>query len=101
MVEPESAVRRLFAGIPWRNFTNNDIVEYEGYRASVFYDIFVSSTCEVIPEDTTNRGQVRSYGKAGGRSLKYLDEPDRRVFEMGMAFDRAARNLSSFAWVEW
>ncbi|NLQ05642.1 ATP-binding protein, partial [Cylindrospermopsis raciborskii] len=29
------AVKRLFAGIPWRNFTNNDLANFEGYYASV------------------------------------------------------------------
>jgi hypothetical protein len=54
----EGAIRRLFAGIPWRNFTNNDIVDYEGYWASVLYAFFVSLTCEIIPEDITNQGQA-------------------------------------------
>lgn len=54
----ENVVRRLFAGIPWRNFTNNDIIEYEGYYASVLYALFSSITCQVIPEDTGNHGQA-------------------------------------------
>ncbi|OHY33271.1 ATP-binding protein, partial [Cylindrospermopsis raciborskii] len=36
------AVKRLFAGIPWRNFTNNDLANFEGYYASVLY-AFLSS----------------------------------------------------------
>ncbi|WP_040008253.1 AAA family ATPase, partial [Cylindrospermopsis raciborskii] len=35
-------VRRLFASIPWRNFTNNDLANFEGYYASVLY-AFLSS----------------------------------------------------------
>ncbi|PNK14153.1 hypothetical protein CEP09_12210, partial [Cylindrospermopsis raciborskii S06] len=31
------AIKRLFAGIPWRNFTNNDLADFEGYYASVIY----------------------------------------------------------------
>ena len=54
----ENAVRRLFAGIPWRNFTNNDITDFEGYYASVLYAFFTSATCTVIPEDTSNHGQA-------------------------------------------
>jgi hypothetical protein len=54
----EVAIRRLFAGIPWRNFTNNDIADYEGYYASVLYAFFISITCRVIPEDTNNHGQA-------------------------------------------
>ncbi len=53
-----AALRRLFAGIPWRNFTNNDLVESEGYYASVLYAFFASLNAEVIPEDIGNQGQV-------------------------------------------
>ena len=53
-----AAIRRLFAGIPWRNFTNNDLVESEGYYASVLYAFFASLNAEVIPEDIGNQGQV-------------------------------------------
>jgi hypothetical protein len=51
-------LRRLFAGIPWRNFTNNDLPESEGYYASVLYAFFVSLNAEIIPEDISNQGQV-------------------------------------------
>jgi hypothetical protein len=52
------AIRRLFSSIPWRNFTNNDIADFEGYYASVLYAFFTSATCTVIPEDTSNHGQA-------------------------------------------
>lgn len=136
----ENAVRRLFAGIPWRNFTNNDIVDYEGYWASVLYAFFVSITCEVVPEDITNQGQadltvklddvicvieIKVTDRGGGPARpgdpeeekdetnsaleqvrrrgyaeKYRGLPAVRIFEVGMVFDRAARNLASFAWAE-
>ncbi|MTW21642.1 ATP-binding protein [Allochromatium palmeri] len=51
-------IRRLFAGIPWRNFTGNDLPESEGYYASVLYAFFVSLNAEIIPEDISNHGQV-------------------------------------------
>ena len=53
-----AAIRRLFAGIPWRNFTYSDLPEYEGYYASVLYAFFVSLNAEVIPEDIGHHGQV-------------------------------------------
>lgn len=52
------AIQRLFAAIPWRNFTNNDLPEAEGYYASVLYAFFASLNAEVIPEDISNHGQV-------------------------------------------
>jgi hypothetical protein len=53
-----AAIRRLFAGIPWRNFTHNDLAESEGYYASVLYAFFASLNAEIIPEDISNHGQV-------------------------------------------
>ena len=58
MTALEQTIRRLFAGIPWRNFTNNDLAESEGYYASVLYAFFAAVNCTVIPEDITNHGQV-------------------------------------------
>ncbi|MBF0220554.1 MAG: ATP-binding protein [Gammaproteobacteria bacterium] len=51
-------IRRLFAGVPWRNFTNNDLADDEGYYASVLYAFFSSLNATIIPEDISNRGQV-------------------------------------------
>ncbi len=51
-------IKRLFCSIPWRNFTNNNLAEYEGYYASVLYAFFSSLEAEVIPEDITNHWQV-------------------------------------------
>ena len=54
----EQHIRTLFAGIPWRNFTNNDLANFEGFYASVLYAFFTSLKAQVIPEDITNRGQA-------------------------------------------
>ncbi len=54
----EQVIKRLFAGIPWRNFTNNDLMESEGYYASVLYAFFASLNARIIPEDITCRGQA-------------------------------------------
>jgi hypothetical protein len=54
----EGAIRRLFAGIAHRNYTNNDLASFEGYYASVMYAFFASLDCMVIPEDISNQGQV-------------------------------------------
>ncbi len=53
-----AAIRRLFAGVPWRNFTHNDLAEAEGYYASVLYAFFASLNADIIPEDVSNHGQV-------------------------------------------
>ncbi|PNK03341.1 ATP-binding protein, partial [Cylindrospermopsis raciborskii] len=51
-------VRRLFASIPWRNFTNNNLANFEGYYASVLYAFLSSLNARIIPEDITNYGQA-------------------------------------------
>lgn len=124
----EKSIRRLFAGIPWRNFTNNDIIEFEGYYASVLYAFFSAINCTVIPEDITNHGQadltvslgsnmyvmeikvisgVLPDGTANSALLqirncnyaeKYLELPAIRVFELGMVFSQEKRNLVQFDW---
>jgi hypothetical protein len=60
------AIRRLFAGIPWRNFTGNDLSAAEGYYASVLYAFFASLNAEIIPEDISNQGQVDLTVKLAG-----------------------------------
>jgi len=54
----EPVLKRLFAAIPWRNFTNNDLGDYEGYYASVLFAFFSAINCEIIPEDINNHGQA-------------------------------------------
>lgn len=48
----------LFSSIPYNWYVNNPVARYEGFYASVVYAWFASVGCEVIPEDTTNKGRV-------------------------------------------
>ncbi|MBV5336234.1 PD-(D/E)XK nuclease domain-containing protein, partial [bacterium] len=142
-----AAIQRLFAGIPWRNFTGNDLPEAEGYYASVLYAFFASLNAEIIPEDVSNQGQVdltikladyiyvieiklaprqarrpptapESIGDEGapepardgaanpalaqlrarGYSDKYRGLPGKGLFEVGLVFERTARNLVQADW---
>jgi hypothetical protein len=61
----EKTIRRLFSAIPYRNFTNNNLIESEGYYASVLYAFFAAINCEIIPEDITNHGQADMTVKLG------------------------------------
>ena len=61
-----AAIQRLFAGIPWRNFTHNDLADSEGYYASVLYAFLASLAAEIIPEDISNHGQVDLTAKLAG-----------------------------------
>ena len=49
---------QLFASIPYHNFTNNNLGNYEGYYASVIYAYLASLGYPIIPEDVTNKGRI-------------------------------------------
>jgi hypothetical protein len=114
-------IHRLFAAIPYRNFTNTDLLDSEGYYASVLYAFFASLDARIIPEDVTNKGQVDltvilenrifvmeikliqaaevkgnpalEQIRARGYSEKYLGRPGMSVHELGLVFSKAERNL--------
>ena len=54
----EALLRAFFAGIPYQWHTKNDIADYEGYYASVFYALFASAGLDATVEDSTSRGRV-------------------------------------------
>lgn len=54
----QQQIESLFASIPWRNFTQNDLPDAEGYYASVLYAWLSSINAIIIPEDLTNHGQA-------------------------------------------
>ena len=48
----------LFASIPYNNYTQNNILHYEGFYASVIYSYFLSLGVNIIAEDVTNKGRI-------------------------------------------
>ncbi|MFP4385368.1 MAG: ATP-binding protein [Spirochaetia bacterium] len=126
----ESTIRRLFAGIPWRNFTNNDLTDFEGFYASVLYAYFSAATATVIPEDTSSHGQADmtvqlekniyvmeikvipgelpeggpntalEQIQSRGYAEKYREKTGGRLFELGLIFSQAKRNLVRFDFIE-
>jgi hypothetical protein len=114
-------IKGLFAGIPWRNFTNNDLANFEGYYASVLYAFFASINAQVIPEDITNHGQadmtiifrnhiyvleikvVDHLPEGNNQALqqiiqrnyaeKYRNREGMTVHEVGLVFNKTERNL--------
>ena len=50
--------RALFAGIPYEWHTNNDIANYEGYYASVFYSCFAALGLNTTVEDSSAQGRL-------------------------------------------
>ena len=111
----------IFASIPYNNYTNNDIQNYEGFYASVLYVYLQSLGLDIIGEDVTNQGRIdltikmdnaiyilefkvdaTQYKaleqiKEKNYAQKYLSE-QKDIYLIGIAFDTNERNISAFAW---
>ena len=117
----ENLFKAFFASIPYQWHTNNEIANYEGYYASVFYSYFASVGFDIVVEDSSSDGrldmavrfndnvylfefkvvELASEGaamaqlQAKGYADKYRDlgEP---IFMIGVEFSRETRNLIGF-----
>jgi len=113
-------LQSLFAAIPYQNYANKIIQNYEGYYASVVYAYLASLGLRLIAEDTTSKGRVditilvdnKIYviefkvdqpGKAlaqikhKGYHQKYqADHED--IFIIGINFDSNEKNITDFEW---
>jgi hypothetical protein len=117
----EGEITRLFASIPYNNFTNNKLQEYEGYYASVMYAYLASLGFEIIAEDTTNHSridltlkvddtiylfEIKAVNKATGQALKQIRERKyykkyqghHPIYCIGVEFCKQERNLCLFEW---
>ena len=56
----------FFASIPHQWYTNNDIAEYEGYYASVFYSYFAGLGLDITVEDSSSHGRLDMAVRFGG-----------------------------------
>ena len=111
----------FFASIPYEWHTNNDIANYEGYYASVFYSYFAALGHDVTVEESTARGRLDMAVRTGGRvylfefkvveqagsgaALAQLRERDyaakyrgrgEPIHLIGVEFSRKTRTLSAF-----
>ena len=48
----------FYASIPYEWYTNNDIANFEGYYASVFYSYFAALGLNITVEDSSSHGRV-------------------------------------------
>ena len=56
--ELETLFHAFFASIPYEWYTNNDIADYEGYYASVFYSYFAGLGLDITVEDSSSHGRL-------------------------------------------
>lgn len=111
----------FFASIPYEWYTQNDLENYEGFYASVFYSYFAGLGYDSVAEDSTNHGRITmairlsesvcifefkilelaSSGDAMGQmkergySEKYRVTSD-AGYLIAVEFSSATRNISSF-----
>ena len=112
----------FFASIPYQWYTNNDIANYEGYYASVFYSYFAALEYELTVEDSSSHGRLDLAVRAGGQvylfefkvvemepegaalaqlqsrdyaaKYRHLNQP---IHLIGVEFSRDTRNVTAFA----
>ncbi len=54
----ETLFHAFFASIPHEWYTNNDIANYEGFYASVFYSYFAALGLDIAVEDSNSHGRL-------------------------------------------
>ena len=111
----------FFASIPYQWHTNNDIADYEGFYASVFYSYFAALGYEIVVEESSSHGRLDLAVRAGGQvylfefkvvelapagsALKQLQERDyaakyrgsgEPIHLIGVEFSRDTRNVTAF-----
>ena len=117
----ESELKRLFASIAADNYRKNNIAHFEGYYASVLYSFFVGMGLTVIPEDVGNLGRIDLTLQLAGHTyiiefkvvkrkskvnsaLRQIIQQDYAakysgtIYQIGIEFSEAKRNIVGFAW---
>jgi hypothetical protein len=115
----KNTLAALFASIPYNNYVNNTIGDYEGYYASVIYAYLAGLGVKIIAEDVSSRGRIDltvflnrniyiiefkvdglddplQQIKERGYAQKYLEQGE--IFLVGISFDSVERNISRFEW---
>jgi hypothetical protein len=116
----------LYAGIPNDWYRKNNIDQFEGYYASVFYASFAAMGLDILPEDVTNQGRLDMTIKFNGqiylfefkvmekkteggentalrqiKEKKYADkyrDKNQPVYLIGIEFGKEDRNVLDFQW---
>ena len=111
----------FFASIPYEWHTSNDIANYEGYYASVFYSYFAALGYGIAVEESSSHGRLDMAVRTGGHvylfefkvaemsppgsALAQLQERDyaakyrgsgKPIHLIGVEFSRRTRNVTAF-----
>ncbi len=115
--EIEKDLTLLFDKLPHQNYKNNDISNYEGYYASVFYAYLASAGIRLIGESSSNNGDadlvafiedkiyIIEFKVNKEKALNQIKEKgyhksylDKEVYIIGINFDKKERNIKNFVW---
>lgn len=113
----------FFASIPHQWYNSNDIQNYEGYYASVFYSYFASLGLDITLEDTSNLGRIDMTLKFNqqvyifefkvvelipqGKALQQIKDKayadkyrglNQPIYLIGVEFSKTDRNIVGFEW---
>ena len=117
----ETLFEAFFASIPYQWHTNNEIANYEGYYASVFYSYFASLGLAITVEDSSRAGRLDMAVEfnenvylfefkvvervSSGAALGQLQERDyaakyrgrgESIYLVGVEFSQETRNVVAF-----
>ncbi len=93
MEQFKTAIHALFAAIPYHNYTNNDIAQYEGFYASVIFAWLSSLPLQLVVEDCTNKGRIDMSVETG--DFIYLIE-----FKVDMPEEKALAQMKTKGYAE-
>ncbi len=120
-------IKALFAGIPYQNYTKNDLMKYEGYYSSVLYAYLNGVGLDVKVEESVSGGRIDMVVKlpevfkqdgavyimefkvvdneATGDSLRQIKEKryhekysGKRCFLIGLEFSKNKRGIVYSQW---
>ena len=116
----KSSLTSMFAAIPYNNYTNNDIANFEGFYASVVYVYLQSLGFHIIGEDVTNKGRIdltiimdnaiyiiefkidsKENALQQIKEKKYYEKylnHNKDIYLVGINFDTNDKNISEFEW---
>ena len=111
----------FYSSIPYQWYTNNDIADYEGFYASVFYSYFAALGLDITVEDSSSHGRLDMAVRFNGnvylfefkvvemtppgaamaqlKSRRYADKyrsPDQPIWLSAVEFSKETRNVVAF-----
>jgi hypothetical protein len=114
----------FFSCIPYQWFVKNNMDQYEGFYASVFYSYFAALGLDMTAEDMTSNGRIDltikmetviyimefkivNTANSKGQALQQIKERNyadkylathKNIFLIGIEFNQVTRNIDNYQW---